>query len=253
MSQGDIILFNKIISSFNEYELKARIFPASLTILPFVITILLWFPQIISLESSLLISIISIIILFFLGKLAREKGKKVQSKLIQKWGSLPATLQLSHLDNTIDIETKKRYHDYLQKNIEGLKLPSRSEEIKNPKSSRNKYESAVKWLIENTRDTKKFPLLYQDNINYGYSRNMLGLKWLGMIISIFSLALNFYLLYSLNYKSIDKVNVNIIISISINSFIIIIWTFFVNEKWVKSTAEAYARTLLSTCEKSLES
>src|SRR5699024_12724275 len=58
-----------------------------------------------------------------------ERGKKVQSKLIQKWGGLPATLQLSHLDNTIDIETKKRYHNYLQKNIEGLKLPSRNEEI----------------------------------------------------------------------------------------------------------------------------
>lgn len=246
-------MFNKIISNLNEYELKARIFPAILTILPFVITTLLWFPQLISLESSLLISIILIILLFFLGKLARERGKNVQSKLIQKWGGLPATLQLSHLDNTIDIETKKRYHNYLQKNIEGLKLPSRNEEIQNSKSSQDKYESAVKWLLENTRDTKKFPLLYQDNINYGYSRNMLGMKWLAVIISIFSLALNFYLLYFLKYEPIDEVTINVIISILINSFIIISWIFFVNEKWVKSTAEAYARTLLSTCEKPLES
>lgn len=248
-----MILFNNIINNLSEYELKSRIFPASLTILPFVITILLWFPELINLESSLIILVILIISLFFLGKLARERGKRVQSKLIQKWGSLPATLQLSHLDNTIDIETKKRYHDYLQKNIEGLNLPSQNEEIENPKYSQDKYESAVKWLLENTRDTKKFPLLYQDNINYGYSRNMLGIKYLGVIISIFSLILNFYLLYSLNYESIDEVTINIIISILISSFIIIIWIFFVNEKWVKSTAEAYARTLLSTCEKPLES
>ncbi|MDS3905725.1 hypothetical protein RJB87_11045 [Staphylococcus hominis] len=246
-------MFNKIINNLNEYELKARIFPASLTILPFVITILPWFSQLISLKSSLLISIILIILLFFLGKLARERGKKVQGKLIQKWGGLPATLQLSHLDNTIDIETKKRYHDYLQKNIEGLKLPSRNEEIQNPKSSQDKYESAVKWLLENTRDTKKFPLLYQDNINYGYSRNMLGMKWLTVIISVFSIVLNFCLLYFLNYDFIEEITINVIISILINSFIIIIWIFFVNEKWVKSTAEAYARTLLSTCEKLLES
>lgn len=244
---------NKIINSFSEYELKARIFPASLTILPFVITILLWFPELINLESSLTILAILIISLFFLGKLAREGGGKIQSKLIQKWGGLPATLHLSHLNNTIDIETKKRYHDYLQKNIKGLKLPSRNEEIENPKSSQDKYESAVKWLLENTRDTKKFPLLYQDNINYGYSRNMLGIKPLGVIISIFSLILNFYSLYSLNYESITEVTIRIIISIIISSFFIIIWIFFVNEKWVKSTAEAYARTLLSTCEKPLES
>ena len=68
-------MFNKIINNLNEYELKARIFPASLTILPFVITILPWFSQLISLKSSLLISII-LIILLFLGKLARERGKR---------------------------------------------------------------------------------------------------------------------------------------------------------------------------------
>ena len=79
------------------------------------------------------------------------------------------------------------------------------------------------------------------------------MKWLAVIISIFSLALNFYLLYFLKYEPIDEVTINVIISILINSFIIIGWIFFVNEKWVKSTAEAYARTLLSTCEKPLES
>lgn len=242
-------MLNNIINSISEYELKARIFPASFTILPFVITILMWFPELINLESSLIIMLILIISLFFLGKLVREGGRKAQNKLLQKWGSFPTTLYLSHLNNKIDIKTKKRYHDYLNKNIQGLELPSQDEEIKNPKCSQGKYESAVKWLLENTRDTKKFPLLYQDNINYGFSRNMLGIKPLGIVISIISLALDFYLLYSLNYQSITEVNINIIISIVISFAIIIIWIFFVKEKWVKSTSAAYARTLLSTCEK----
>lgn len=242
-------MLNNIINSVSEYELKARIFPAGFTILPFVITILIWFPELINLESSLIILAILMISLFYLGKLARERGKIVQSKLIQKWGSLPATLHLSHSDNTIDIETKKRYHDYLNKNIEGLKLPSQDEEIECPKYSRDKYESAIKWLLENSRDTKKFPLLYQDNITYGYSRNMLGIKPLGIVISIISLFLDFCLLYSLNHQAITEIPIKIIISILLSSFFIIIWSFFINEKWVESTSEAYARTLLSTCEK----
>ena len=76
-------MLNNIINSISEYELKARIFPASFTILPFVITILMWFPELINLESSLIIMLILIISLFFLGKLVREGGRKAQNKLLQ--------------------------------------------------------------------------------------------------------------------------------------------------------------------------
>lgn len=116
------------------------------------------------------------------------------------------------MDNTIDIKTKKRYHNYLEKNIEGLELPNQNEEIENPKDSQEKYESAIKWLLENTRDTKKFPLLHQDNINYGYSRNMLGIKPLGITISIISLILNAYLLYFSTHKPIHELTLNILFS-----------------------------------------
>ena len=88
---------------------------------------------------------------------------------------------------------------------------------------------------------KKFPLLYQDNINYGYSRNMLGMKWLTVIISVFY-CIKFCLLYFLNYDFIEEITINVIISILINSFIIIIWIFFVNG----STAEAYATLFISS-------
>ncbi|WP_373442720.1 hypothetical protein [Staphylococcus equorum] len=241
-------MVNKIINSLSEYELKARIFPAFFTICPFLITILIWFPKLIRLESSLVISLILVVTLIFLGNLARERGKKIQKKLIQKWGSLPATLHLSHLDNTLDIETKKRYRNYLEKNIKDLKLPSQNEEIENPKNSQAKYESAIKWLLENTRDSQKFPLVHQDNITYGYSRNMLGIKPLGVTVSILSLILNVYLLYSSNYQSITEVTSSTLFSILASFIFCISWLFFVNEKWVESTSNAYARTLLSSCE-----
>lgn len=69
-------MLNTIINSLSEYELKARIFPASFSIFPFFITILLWFPETIRLDSSLIILVMLVIILFFLGKFARERGKK---------------------------------------------------------------------------------------------------------------------------------------------------------------------------------
>lgn len=180
----------KILNMFSQYELKARIFPALLTIAPFGLSTLIWYPELISLESSFLTLFVLIIILFFLAKVARERGKKLQEKLLNEWGGFPSTLFLKHNDNTLDDHTKRRYHQYLNKKVSGLRLPSKEEESKKPHSYDQQYSSAVKWLLEKTRDTKKYPLLYQDNINYGFSRNMVGIKPLGIAFSVLSLTTN---------------------------------------------------------------
>ena len=57
-----------------------------------------------------------------------------------------------------------------------LALPTVAAEANNPAGSDSVYMSATKWLLSQTRDTKVYSLLFQQNINYGYRRNMLGLR-----------------------------------------------------------------------------
>jgi hypothetical protein len=241
-------LFEKIFELFSPYELKARLFPALITVAPFGLSLLIWYPQLIDLETSVLTTFVLLILLFFLAKLARERGKKLQDKLLIEWGGFPSTTFLKHSDNSIDKYTKQRYHQYINKHVSGFQLPSKEKELSNPSFYDSCYNSVIKWLLEKTRDQKKYHLLYQDNINYGFSRNMVGIKPLGILFSILSLLTNLFSIYKEQGFSWTNYPLKAWISILISVLFISIWLLFVKKGWVKSTSEAYARTLLSCCE-----
>src|SRR5271165_4313391 len=48
------------------------------------------------------------------------------------------------------------------------------------------YQSGVRWLLNHTRpaDNKKFDLLFRENVAYGFRRNALGTKPIGILISV---------------------------------------------------------------------
>lgn len=234
----------------DEYELKARQLPALILIAPIVITFYLWFPSLYTTGKVLggLVSTLGII--YLSSKLIRDKGKRLQSSLIKEWGgALPSTLMLRHRDNTLDSITKKRYHQYLENNVSGLKMPTQKEEERNPKDADDKYNSAIRWLLSNTRDTKKYNLIFKDNITFGFSRNLLSVKIPGVIISLFSLIKDFVLfLCKYNVHALKQVNVNEALSFAISIIFLCMWVCLVNKRWVKSNGYAFARSLLETCD-----
>ncbi|RMC93018.1 hypothetical protein D9O40_18230 [Clostridium autoethanogenum] len=234
----------------DEYELKARQLPAFILIAPIIITLYLWFPSLSTIGKVLGGLVSTLGITYLASKLIRDKGKRLQSSLIKEWGgALPSTLILRHRDSTLDSVTKKRYHKYLEHNVPGLKMPTKEEEENDPKSADDKYNSAIKWLLSNTRDTKKYNLIFKDNITFGFSRNLLSVKILGVIISLFSLLKDFILfLYKYNVHALKEVNINVYIAFTISIIFLYIWICLVNKRWVKSNGYAFARSLLETCD-----
>ncbi|MFH4385534.1 hypothetical protein WAJ74_22450, partial [Acinetobacter baumannii] len=63
-------------------------------------------------------------------------------------------------------------------------MPSQQEEIADPNMADSIYNEAMTWLRGKTRDEK---ILFNENINYGFMRNSLGLKWIALIICLISL------------------------------------------------------------------
>lgn len=45
------------------------------------------------------------------------------------------------------------------------------------------YARGANWLRENTRNTKKFDVLFNENVNYGFRRNLFGLKLPGFLLN----------------------------------------------------------------------
>src|SRR5207302_5823609 len=106
----------------------------------------------------------------------RARGRLLEKRLYSEWGGIPTTAWLRHRDDNLDSITKARYHRFLESRIDGLKIPSAESETNDPAAADKAYASAVKWLLEYTRNAKSFPLVFNENVYYGFRRNTLAAK-----------------------------------------------------------------------------
>lgn len=172
---------NKLLDAYN---LRSRLSPALLVLLPLFFGLLAWVPGIKSATEPLMAGAISAGVVFLLVAVSRDAGNAAQSKLVEEWGGyLPSVLFLRHRDSKIEGPTKSRYHAKIQALVDGLLLPSAGEEAADPQSADEKYQSACRFLLGATRDDKKFSVLKEQNMNYGFRRNLFGLRPYGIFFS----------------------------------------------------------------------
>ena len=104
-------------------------------------------------------------------QLGRDRGKKLEREVYRGVEVKPSIAMLRHRDSRLNQHTKQRYLAFLGKSICGLQLPSLGEERNSPGQADEKYRSAVVWLLARTTDRAQFPLVFEENVNYGFRRN----------------------------------------------------------------------------------
>jgi hypothetical protein len=183
-----------------------------------------------------------------LAEFAQGKGKATEPLLIARWDGLPSVAMLRYRDDRLDRTTKARYKRLLEANISGLRFPDPSVEENNPLEADDIYQSATPWLLSHTRDKRVFALLFQQNISYGFRRNMFGLRPFAIGIAIAALlatvvATIHELLGSGHIESANLVSA--VIAVTALWF----WIIIVTPDWVRITANGYAFELLAACDK----
>ena len=108
--------------------------------------------------------------------------------------------------------------------------------------------TAVTWLISKTRDSTKFPLIAEENANFGFSYNLLGLKTYGITVSCIGVISNIILMYLFFTDSISINISGILASFVIHLLFLLLWIFIITRKLVVSSGQKYARALLSACD-----
>lgn len=228
----------------DHYTRQARLFPALLVMLPVGLAVVAWFPQRF-IGWGLLIGVAtSCGLTALLSQIGRDLGKSKESKLYQKWGGKPTTRLLRCGDTHIDQLTKARYKARLRELIPRIAFPSIEEEGDAPTTADEIYASCTKFLLEKTRDRERFGLLYNENVSYGFRRNLWGMKPAGIVISIVGLiaaALPIYL-------TTNTVPAVVLITTLVNAVLLIWWTLRITPNWVQIAAIAYAERLLAACE-----
>jgi hypothetical protein len=228
----------------DRYTLQARLFPALLVILPISLAIAAWFPSKFP-GYGFLVGLLSAFgLTVLLAQLGRDLGKKKEPRLYERWGGKPTTQLLRHRNAILDSHTKSRYHQRLS-TLVPIAMPSAADEEKNPAACDEIYNSCTKYLLEKTRDKVKFNLLFSENINYGFRRNLWGMKPAGIMFALLGLLASIVpVIINWNQNPPPVAMAATVIS----ALMLTWWLIRINKNWVKTAAFAYGERLLACCD-----
>nr|WP_281722856.1 hypothetical protein [Nitrosomonas nitrosa] len=234
---------------FDTYSLRARLQPALLTLFPAILALAAWYPALYQTAAALGGLVAACGVTLFLAHLARKLGRAVEKRLFAAWGGKPTTIWLRHRDSNLDPHTKARYHAFLAGKVPSWRAPTESEETADAAAADLRYEAGVKWLLEHTRDQKAFPLVFKENVSYGFRRNAYGLRPIGFAITVLCTLASGYLAYKgwgADGANVSGVGLG---ALAVSVIALAAWTFVVTLGWVRDAADAYARALLSACDR----
>jgi len=229
------------------YERKARLYPALLLIAPVVVTAVAMLTAKFTGLQSLAAGVVGCGGAFLLTQLARDSGKKHEASLFAKWGGLPSIVIFRHRGTRLDAITKARYHKKLAGLVKEAKAPTPEQEQADPAAADAVYAAWSNYLRVNTRNTKTFALLFQENVAYGYRRNVWGLRSLGIVVSFLSVVACGVRLY-LVHSSTGKIDEALGGAAAFATIMLLLWLFRFNGDWVRVPADAYAERLAECAE-----
>ena len=238
--------------ALDRYDRKARLTPALLCGLPLVASVILLIPEFGAIWGSIGVMVVYCGGSILLIQIGRDLGKTLEARLYQSWGGKPSAAMLRHSDGRLPKPTRDRYRNFLSSNVPGLALATAHEEATNPDQADAGYDSANRWLLEHTRDHARFNLLFSENINYGFRRNLLGLKPIALAIDAVALML----LIGMTISSWTDQFVSTLSALSpvwwaslvITAGHTLLFVAYIRDDWVRMAAETYAQQLLAACD-----
>jgi hypothetical protein len=226
-------------SWLDEYDREARLVPALFVLLPLVLAAVgLGFE-----DNPLLGAVIGI--LFAVGapmlvaKQVANRGRHLEKSLFAGWGGPPTTLALVPPADAPLGEIRQQRRDRLER-ATGIALPTSSTLTPTDAES---YQAAVSWLITNTRDHVRFPVVWAELKSYGFERNILGLRPFGLASSAISvIALGASLVAGVLGADVALARLAILCVMCVA--IGLAWWFGPNEQRVRVVADRYAERVL---------
>lgn len=222
------------------YNLRARLSVGIILIAPWILELYLLISEIQKITSTLIVLLIIYGFCNLLIIYCRMPGARAIKKCFPDL--LPAKKALLPSSSYIDQKSKDRYYTFLSQNIKEFIISDDDTLMVNSVST------AVTWLIAQTRDPNKFPLIAEENINFGFSYNLLGLKPLGLAMCSIGIVFNAVLFFLIHKQFISINSTDIVCGFIINLAFLLIWIFLINKKLVISSGKKYARALLSACD-----
>lgn len=230
---------------FDSYSIRARLMPALIVALPLGLSLLGWVPAL-TIGANALLGVATTCATAILIQVGRDFGKRKEPTLFEVWGGAPATTLLRHSSPSLNPVIRRQYHKRLAQFLPDGELPDAVREAASPKEADQAYEACIHRLRGSTRDKAKFPLVAHENVNYGFRRNLYGMKRLGVWLAGSGILIS---TAGLCFASGSSEAFRVIQGGSVvsNSILLTFWLTMVNSEWVRLAATAYAERLLEAC------
>jgi hypothetical protein len=230
------------------YTLRARLFPAVLAAAPALAALAL----LISWEKIALSNMIAtgalLVLLFALADFARKQGLRIEPSLYREMEGKPSITMFRRNDQTIDHGAKDQYRQFLARKI-NRPAPTVQEEASNQVAADSFYDQAGIWLRANTRDAKKFPILWSELVSYGFRRNLLGLKLPALAINVVVVLLCGFVLWRCHSMDMsDDLVMRTVVVLLVAAIHAIYIALVVTRESSKEAARSYARELILCCQ-----
>lgn len=239
---------SSIVSLIEPYERRARLYPMLIVLTPVILAVGSWLPEEIdlwALGGSVLISLAGAALL---SQLARDQGKAQEPSLFARWGGTPSVRALSFQSAVFDTKSLSRYHGKLASVDPGLIFPTNvEEEVADVAGFTSVYESANRILLARTRDREKFRLVFEENVNYGFRRNLWAMKAAGIFCAALGISAAGGRLAFDAFTGVTLTATSIVTFV-VSAFLLVIWAFRVKPQWVRIAADAYAQQLVIASE-----
>jgi hypothetical protein len=181
-----------------------------------------------------------------LGQFGRALGKRLESGLFERWGGKP-TVQLLRWRGPTAPAHVAYLHARIQE-IAGppLRLPSAAEEHGDPAGADALYEVAGAVLRARARALPGAELVVEENCEYGFRRNALGLRPVALVVGAAGLA-GVLLHVVLQWPPTGTAQVTVAALLAAADLgLLAFWGWTVRPAWVEDAAWTYARRLVET-------
>lgn len=221
------------------YELKARLSPGFLAILPIAFsgaTLGLEQYPAIAIGGGLLTAAGAT---YLLSVIAAHFGRRDQERLWKRWGGRPTTQLLRYHDGAVNPTQRDIWRKALEA-VTGVGLLSESAEAADPRTAQEAIEASsdqVRYLAQDRR----FTTLASENAQYGFERNLLGLRWVGRGVSLGCLI---GLLLVLIVRPLPVSSAAVAVGMLIDVTCFICWISIPSEQRTKAAAFRYGNQLL---------
>ena len=224
----------------DRYELNARQKPTFLALLPIILVAIVWIPDARSLLGGAVSLAVTCGVTYFMSQLTRERGVALEDKWGDAIGRAHSARLLSWKDASITKARKQRLAKLASQFGPGL--PSAAEEENDPRGAAVRRLDVVNWLLEATRGDAGPSLLLDENIAYGFWRNLRGLKPLALAAILVALAVDLWLIYRSGRDPRLTWGVGVALACMVGIFA---WTVLVTKSRVIQASRRYADRLFS--------